>query len=255
VSTEAPSISGTDKDGHVLTATHGTWSGAPAPTYSYQWEWCTGSPCHESGIISGATSSTYTLSAADIGRFIKVIVIASNASYPGGAEAEQVSHWTSVVEAVPPVNAEAPSVSGTDKDGSVLTASPGTWSGAPAPAYSYQWQDCSASGGECTDISGATSQVYTLADLDVGHTVRVGVTASNATYAGGGVASASSMATTVAQAIPPTNSLAPSITPASNLQDGQALTASPGSWSGAPAPSYSYQWQDCNASGQACTSI
>ena len=37
----------------------------------------------------------------------------------------------------------------------------------------YQWQDCDASGGNCSAIAGATSQSYTPANGDVGHTLRV----------------------------------------------------------------------------------
>ena len=36
---------------------------------------------------------------------------------------------------------------------------------------------------------------------------------------------------------------------------GDQLTAAPGTWSGDPAPTLSYQWKSCDASGQNCSSI
>ncbi len=71
----APVISGTPVVGQTLTVTNsGNWSGAPTPTYSYQWLLCT-STCSP---ISGQTGSTLTLTSGDLGDQIKVQVTASN---------------------------------------------------------------------------------------------------------------------------------------------------------------------------------
>jgi hypothetical protein len=70
-------------------------------------------------------------------------------------------------------------ISGTAQQGYTLNASNGSWSGSPT-SYAYQWQDCSTSGGSCVNISGAMSNSYTLQGGDVGDTIRVVVTASNA---------------------------------------------------------------------------
>jgi hypothetical protein len=78
-----------------------------------------------------------------------------------------------------PTNTERPSVIGSAVEGEDLTASIGTWTGTPT-AYAYQWQDCNSSGASCVNITGATSATRKLATTDVGHTVRVFVTASNA---------------------------------------------------------------------------
>ena len=72
-----------------------------------------------------------------------------------------------------PVNTDAPAVSGTATVGSTLSSSTGTWTGAPAPAFTYQWQRGS------TGISGATSSSYTVATVDVASTIRCVVTATN----------------------------------------------------------------------------
>jgi hypothetical protein len=79
-----------------------------------------------------------------------------------------------------PSETGAPSTSGAAQDGATLTAQAGSWNGIPAPSYAYQWERCSATGASCTAISGATSGTYALGDSDVGHELRVVVTATNA---------------------------------------------------------------------------
>jgi 5-hydroxyisourate hydrolase-like protein (transthyretin family) len=87
-----------------------------------------------------------------------------------------------------PVNSAAPSISGEALEGLTLTESHGSWTNQPT-AYSYQWQDCDSAGSNCSAIAGATSQTYTLSTNDVGHTIRVQESASNAAGTGGPVAS------------------------------------------------------------------
>lgn len=74
-STSAPTISGTAEVGQTLTAGNGSWSAYPAPTYSYEWESCSGSTCTP---IGGATSSTFTVTSAQEGHTIEVQVTATN---------------------------------------------------------------------------------------------------------------------------------------------------------------------------------
>lgn len=62
-----PKVSGTAKVGSILTAKFGTWS--PKPTLSIQW-------LRSGKAIVGATSPTYTLTAADLGKRIRVEVVA-----------------------------------------------------------------------------------------------------------------------------------------------------------------------------------
>jgi hypothetical protein len=67
----APAVTGTATVGQTLSTTNGTWTGAPAPTFAYQWQRVT-TP------ISGATSSTYVVQLADVGNTIRCVVTATN---------------------------------------------------------------------------------------------------------------------------------------------------------------------------------
>jgi hypothetical protein len=154
-----------------------------------------------------------------------------------------------------PVNSALPAISGQTIQGSALTTSDGTWSNSPT-SYTYQWQDCNTSGAACTNISGATSSTYTLAGSDVGDTLRAVVTATNS--GGSAPATSAASAAVTANATPPpppaapVNSALPAIS-GQTIQD-SVLTTSNGTWSNSPT-SYTYQWQDCNTSGAACTNI
>jgi hypothetical protein len=88
-----------------------------------------------------------------------------------------------------PANTSPPSISGRPEAGLSLSANPGAWSGSPA-GYAYAWQRCAADGNGCSAISGAAGKTYELGSADVGSTLRVRVTATNA----GGATSALSAA-------------------------------------------------------------
>lgn len=150
--------------------------------------------------------------------------------------------------AAAPQNTSPPTISGTAKEGQTLTASDGSWSNTPT-SFTYQWQRCANDGTACGDITGATSKTYTLVTGDVGHTVRVVVTAANAD----GKSSANSAPTEVVGSKGgPTNSVRPSVSGSAVV--GDTLTVSNGSWTPAPS-SFSRQWQRCASDGTACLDI
>jgi hypothetical protein len=242
--TQAPAISGVDTDGQTLTASNGVWGGAPPLTYTYQWEECNseGMGCIR---IDDATSASYTLIHQDVGKTLRVVVSAENK----GGSGSQPSRPTAVVEAQPPTNTQAPTISGQPRDGETVAASTGSWEGTPPLTYAYQWERCDAQDESCKEIAQATGTSYTIGHLDVGATLRVTVTASNAA----GHSAASSQPTPIVQAQPPSNTQPPVI--AGETREGGTLTASTGEWAGTPPLEYSYQWQDCNSLGEGCLPI
>jgi hypothetical protein len=104
--------------------------------------------------------------------------------------------WTVTGTPTAPVNTSPPSVSGTATVGQLLSVSPGSWSGYPAPSFTYQWLRCNSVGQACTAISGATGTSYTLLSTDAGSTLAVTVKATNSS----GAASADSTPTAVVTA-------------------------------------------------------
>jgi hypothetical protein len=149
-----------------------------------------------------------------------------------------------------PSNTSLPSISGSARDGSLLTASHGSWTNSPT-SFAYQWQRCDAQGGSCADIPGATSNKYTVQTADVGHRLRVQVTATNSS--GSGVAVSRPTGVVQPTGTAPKNTAPPTIS--GTAQEGATLTVSPGSWGGTPAPSFSYQWQRCVGTGGGCAAI
>jgi hypothetical protein len=86
VNTVAPSLSGVPQVGQTLTVTNGTWTGNPAPTFTYEWF---------AGVtpIAGAVAATYVLTGAELGDAISVDVTATNAA----GEATESSNITPAV--------------------------------------------------------------------------------------------------------------------------------------------------------------
>jgi uncharacterized repeat protein (TIGR02543 family) len=80
-----------------------------------------------------------------------------------------------------------PTISGTAKVKSKLTAKPGTWTGAPAPKLAYQWFSCTKAvtaatatvPKTCKALSGKTSTTLTLATADKGKFIAVRVTGTS----------------------------------------------------------------------------
>jgi len=91
-----------------------------------------------------------------------------------------------------PKDKTLPAISGTAAVGNTVVATRGTWSGSPT-SFHFAWSRCDTTGAACVAIGGATAKIYTVTSGDVGHTLRVTVTARN----GDGSASATSAASSV----------------------------------------------------------
>jgi hypothetical protein len=112
----------------------------------------------------------------------------------------------SSLTATPPANIYPPTITGTAQQGLTLTAGLGTWSGTQPINYTYQWQRCDSGDANCIPIAGAAATTYTLTSTDVGSTLEVTVTASNA--AGSAAAFSAPTAVVVSGSGPPSGLVA-----------------------------------------------
>jgi uncharacterized repeat protein (TIGR02543 family) len=93
--------------------------------------------------------------------------------------------WTKNVKAAAKVK---PTVTGTAKVGSTLTAKNGTWTGSPTPVITHQWYACSSEvksaassiSTKCKSITGATKNTFKLTSTQKGKWVTVLVTGTSA---------------------------------------------------------------------------
>lgn len=246
--TSAPTISGDPRAGQTLTASPGSWSGTTPITYTYQWFRC-GANLDNCAALAGASGNTYTVQSDDVGKRLLVQVTATNADGSGTAEASTATVAPAGGNA--PQNTAKPKISGTAREGEKLAADTGTWTGTAPITYAHQWQRCDIRGAACTDIGGANASDYTATAADVGHTLRVRVTATNSA----GSAAATSDATAVIASLgnAPASTAPPTIS--GTAQEGQTLTAANSTWTGTTPITYAYEWQRCDASGAACAAV
>ena len=173
--TSPPTISGTAQKGQRLHAEPGSWSGTQPISFSYRWQRCnaSGASCAN---ISGATDNDYTLTSADVGNTVRVVVTAKN---PAGQSTAASSPSAVVAAPQAPANTAPPTISGAPQLGQTLNATTGSWTGPQPITFTFQWLRCDGFGGACTNVEGGTNQTFLLTSADVGHAMRVRVRAGN----------------------------------------------------------------------------
>jgi hypothetical protein len=111
--------------------------------------------------IASVSADHYTLANDDLDGRIRVEVTATNT----GGSATALSSATAAVTGTPS-NITAPVISGTTQSGETLATSNGTWTGAPT-VFTYSWQSCDVTGGNCTTASASTAASYPLTATDL----------------------------------------------------------------------------------------
>ena len=243
--TGAPTISGTPHVGETLTASTSDIAdqdGLTNVSYSYQWT-AGGSD------ISGATSSTYTLTASEQGQTIQVRV-----SFTDDADNQEslTSEATVPVAATAPTAPQSLSVATGDQDQELEASwqAPSSNGGSAVTGYKVQWKEAADSWDTAADVSEATETgtTYTITGLTGGVEYAVRVMATN--DVGDGPASTEAKGTPAGgvseQVVEPENS-APTGLPGigGTPQVDQTLTADTSpidDEDGLTKVSYSYQW-------------
>ena len=241
----APMISGDLVVGQVLKYEPGTWAAFPVATFTAAWQKCTSVQVESCATVPGQTGSTLTLAESDFNSYYRVLVSGIN-NFGGTLKFSQIVGPIS--KPVIPVNTGAPNVIGFAREGETLSVSTGTWSGFPAPTFTYLWQRCS-NAVTCTTINGATATSYKLTYDDAGFSVRAVVKASNSV---GSTSSNSNLITGVTGLV--TSLLPPQIT--GTAAKGKMLSTDNGTWMGANVTDFVYKWQRCDSTSvSSCVDI
>jgi len=187
VNIDPPTITGTARQGEVLTAQNGTWENSPTE-FRYRWLRC--NPLGNSCVLLAADGKTYRVGQVDVGHTMRVRVTAINADGSTNARSEQTE--VVVSNAAPLTNTARPTISGEARVGQELSASEGTWTGNPT-SFAFQWQRCDVDTLTCANVIGATGRSYGVRLADLGFRLRVEVTARTDNRSGTATSSATAI--------------------------------------------------------------
>jgi hypothetical protein len=213
-----PSVHGTAQEGQTLSGQTGQWlmdNGLNCTdcTFTYTWQRCN---ADSSGCVDvpGATGFNYTLTAADVGKRIRLVEwifkrdCGAHNTQTGTIECHDitkngVSALTVPVAPKPvtlPQATAVPTVQGVAMEDETLRATGGQWGGPAATSKQLYWQRCNTAGEGCATIPNAVGAIYKIPSSDVGARLRVVEAATNA----GGTAYSPSAVTAVVVELRPT---------------------------------------------------
>jgi hypothetical protein len=241
------------------------WTGSPAVTKAHQWFACPSSvasfsetlsaECQE---IAGATSTTFTPTSAQVGKFLAVRIIATNTI----GTVTIFTPTTGAVNELPSFQGD-PTLSEGNLVSSDVTATLPAVRGFPEPTATYSWYRCTSSVGwaavtlptTCSEILGADGQVYELDTLDLDKYVVSGVRLTNSS----GSAIKFTPSTILIQGVPKLNNTLGS--PSSILANvftpriGTVQNAPTNVWVGSPKPTTALQWMRCDEVNSASSTV
>jgi hypothetical protein len=131
--TTLPTISGTAVQGATVTSSPGSWSGNGL-SFAYQWFRCdsTGAACSP---ISGETGSTHPATGSDVGKTLRVAVVATNHS--GSAMATSLPTAVVAAASTPPPTGTTTTTTTTTTTPTTTTTTTVTTGSSPPPAGGY----------------------------------------------------------------------------------------------------------------------
>ena len=253
VALTTPAVVGAAVVDAQLVVTPGTWDdgGAPRLRLAYRWLACTAADATSCEVLAERTSSAFEVPAAALGRRLRVVEVASNAS--GGAESP--STLGASVVAAPPSFVAPPSIAGGTAVGATVALDPGdvAWHGAGGDV-GVRLLRCAEDGGACVALAASPQTTYTIAPDDRGHAL---VLEATATSAAGSVTARSST-----HVVP--SALAPPLPPqgldgrpliVGTPRVGELLTLISGRFTGIDAFTLARRWERCDAAAAHCVAI
>jgi len=210
VAASAPSVPASATTIASITATPGNWLGAPVPTLSYQWFYCTSSVASAGTTvpstctsISGANSISYLPSGSYAGDYFVIGVTGSNGVTSGGATTNVTVYSASTLTPlVSTLSITGLVISGSSIVGGTLSASSSV-SGVSSYSTAFQWYNCIyvVSAGTsvpfgCYVIAGATGSSYSPTAGIVGYYVTVLQSVTSSTTSATAVANSTQLVAT-----------------------------------------------------------
>jgi hypothetical protein len=221
-------IAGSPVVSQLLTASAGSWDATVSQ--SFQWR--------RQGIaISGATTSSYTVSSADFGFSISVTVTLKGQGYN---TLTRTSAGTALVSNPNFTLAPKPLISGTYKINQTLTGTAGIWDAGTT--LTFQWLRNGAI------IAGATNATYWPVSEDLGSVIAFSVTGAKS-----GFVTTTKVSSPTDSIFAGTFSLQPLPTISGTSMVGKTLTGVTGTWN--LGTSLSYQWKRNNVSIPGATAL
>jgi hypothetical protein len=175
-----PTISGTVRVGSTLTVAQGTWLNAS--TITQQWQSSSDSTTWNA--IVGAGSTSYVLTTAESGLYIRAQVFGNFTSGSTSYKTTANTAATVVVPASSVTNSGLPIVTGSWTVTKTLSATNGTWS--TNGTFTYSWESSSDNVTWGVAAGSATSSTYVVNASDTTKYLRVKVT--NTSTSGTGIA-------------------------------------------------------------------
>lgn len=161
-------------------------AGTDAYTWAYQL------PCKTS--VGGRTYSLNTAPLADGSHHVQVLIEDAAGNQSIVLDRTVNTDNAPALLTAPSIIAPSPLLAGTE-----LSTDPGAWSapaGTGSIAYGFQWEDCDSQGNNCTAIPGAQNASYTPTGSDVGHSLRLLVSAGNSDGSASGASAATGLVST-----------------------------------------------------------
>jgi hypothetical protein len=131
----------------------------------------------------------------------------------------------------PPVNIEAPLLSGTGAVESTVTCSSGVWTGSPTPTYTYIFYV------DGIEEQNSSSNEFFVHETYDGLTITAEVTATNTEGSATEPASNSIVVGTI-----PVNTVEPTLSPSGIQSTGTLITINERTWDGTPPLTFEYRW-------------
>jgi nitrogen regulatory protein PII-like uncharacterized protein len=241
--TGSVSITGTVTEDQTLSASNNLVDADGLGSISYQWQQSSNGTTWTD--ITGATNTNFILGDAQVGTSVRVVAFYTDAQ---GTPESVASDPTAAIANINDAPTGSVSITGTVAEDQTLSASNNLVDADGLGSISYQWQQ-SSNGTTWTDITGATNTNFTLGDAQVGTSVRV---VASYTDAQGTPESVASDPTAAIANIndAPTGSV--SIT--GTVAEDQTLSASNNLVDADGLGSISYQWQQ-SSNGTTWTDI